>query len=91
MDATILKKAAELNKFDIKNGVILVIKELHLYKPVLATFDSYIETIIKDGDGYCKTFVFPTERALENAIDDIKLNGNFNLKRLTQYVRKSRT
>jgi hypothetical protein len=81
-----LERAANINKYS-KESVIINITERFLYKPEMATFDSYISCVIRSTNGFYKTFRFPTERAFGNALFYLEKNPNFVPKDLIKFTR----
>lgn len=81
-----LERAANINKYNIE-PIIVNITERFLYKPHLATFDSYISCIIKSSNGFYKTFRFPTERAFANALTYLETNPYFVPKNLVKFTK----
>jgi len=87
MNIDVIKKAADINKYNNDIPIITNIAERFIYKPRIGAFDSYISVVIRSLSGYYKTFNFPTERAFENALDDLAKNGIGDLKRIKKYTK----
>lgn len=81
-----LERAADINKYNRK-PIIININEKFIYKPEIATFDSYITCVINSVGGFYKSFAFPTERAFANALTEIEKNPNFAPKDLVKFTR----
>lgn len=81
-----LNRASEINKYN-REPIITNITERFIYKPTVCTFESVISCVIRDTNGYFKTFRFPTERAFANALSYLELTPNYRCKDLLQFVR----
>lgn len=86
MNINVLTKAAEYNRYS-RDNIITNITERFQYDSNAGIFESYITVVIKDNNGFFKTFRFATDRAVDNAFTELIMNGNSNLKRLLKFTR----
>lgn len=86
MNYEVLQKSAEYNRYSGDN-IIANITERYQYDSDTGIFEEYITVVIKDNNGYFKTFRFGTDRAFGNALAELVLNGNSNLKRLIKFTK----
>jgi hypothetical protein len=86
MNYQVLERASTYNNF-VRSNVIANITERHQFNEHTNTFDTFITAVIKDDSGHFKTFKFPTDRALFNAIRELENTGNTNLRKLIKFTR----
>lgn len=86
MNNELLVKTAEYNRYS-RDNIVTNITERYQYDPKVGTFEVYLTVVIKNDLGFFKTFRFASDRAFGNALTELILNGNHNLKRLLKFIR----